>query len=163
MTFSCTKTFWTKSTKIILNSGVPEANLGILITHFPEVLLLWILWYIWSLSLLGWLSSFSGHSHLVNQLLRFLSVIHEDAILHFVFQCCIDLWRSNFTVSYAEDSPVQRQITLTLNQCLLFVGFLVLLLVTSIVSRWSYFLQINFYINYILVLLIEPYQLISLC
>ena len=66
VTFWLTKTFWTKSKKMIHSSGVPKSNIKILITHFPELESFRELWYIWSTYLLVSKFSISGRS-LVNQ------------------------------------------------------------------------------------------------
>ena len=41
--FCPSRLFCTKSTKMIISSGVPASNLGILITYFPEVVSLGVL------------------------------------------------------------------------------------------------------------------------
>ena len=60
VTFCSSMIFWTMSTKMIHSSRVTEANLGILITYFPEVLSLGVLWRIWSIYSKASSSSFSS-------------------------------------------------------------------------------------------------------
>ena len=52
--------FWTRSTKMIHSSGVPESNLGILIMYFPEVVSPGVLWHVSSIYSKATISSFSS-------------------------------------------------------------------------------------------------------
>ena len=62
VTFCPTKVFWTKSTKIIYFSGVPESNLGMLITYFPKIISPRVLWHVWSIYSHGSKSYFAERS-----------------------------------------------------------------------------------------------------
>ena len=109
LTFYATQAFWTKSTKITHSSGVPESNLGILITYLAKVLL-WprLLFHKLSIDLLGPRYSFSGRFSRIIWLTNsidfgFFFLVISFSILFFFFVLSYNLRRSNVTLSYAED------------------------------------------------------------
>ena len=82
-TFYPTMFLWTRSTKMIHSSGVPESNLEILITYIPEVVPLGVLWCVWSICSKALSSLSSGLRDIwFNQFPRATLLLFGDTILH---------------------------------------------------------------------------------
>ena len=90
-----TRLFWTKSTKMIHFSRVPESNLGILIIYFSKVVSLGVLWYLWSIYFEASSSCFSGLARGMMGLTSFLGWVLDflgNLFLNFHhFVCLVNL------------------------------------------------------------------------